>query len=553
MRPSFTLITILALTWTNSVFAQTTASTPPPDWYMQDPESDHYQGISVEKAYQTLLKDRPSRTVIVAVIDSGVDIEHEDLKNSIWTNEDEIPGNGIDDDKNGYIDDVHGWNFIGGKEGNVNEDTYELTREYVRLKSKFKDTPEGKVERKQKKDYELFKTIRDKYEKRKAKEVAQFEAVKKQYTMYQAMEVNLKQSLDTLKTVLKKDKFTGEDLAGLQTNDPNLLFAKGLVTRLMKSTGQSDPDSLMNELDATVQYFKKGYDYYAVIVEYGYNENFDSRKIVGDDPGNLKERHYGNNDVAGPDADHGTHVAGIIAADRKNEIGIKGIADNVKIMSVRTVPNGDERDKDVANAIRYAVDNGANIINMSFGKSWSPQKEVVDEAVKYAEKKGVLLVHAAGNDNQDIDKELDYPTRYLREGKEALNWLEVGASTWKPDETLPASFSNYGKKTVDIFAPGEEIYSTNPGNKYSNMDGTSFACPMTAGVAALLMSYFPDLTIQQVVQVIKQSSRKFDGLKVQKPGGGKADFSDLSNTGGLLNAYEAVKAASELKGRMTIK
>ncbi|MBS1542711.1 MAG: S8 family serine peptidase, partial [Bacteroidetes bacterium] len=403
MRPLFTLITILSLTWTNIAFAQAPASTPPPDWYMQDPENDHYQGISVERAYQTLLKDRPSRTIIVAVIDSGVDIDHEDLKNSIWTNEDEIPGNGIDDDKNGYIDDVHGWNFIGGKEGNVNEDTYELTREYVRLKSKFKDTPEGKVEKKQKKDYELYKTIRDKYEKRKAKEVAQFEAVKKQYTMYQAMEVNLKESLDTLKTVLKKDKITSEDLAGLQTNDPDLLFAKGLVTRLMKTTGQSDPDSLMNELDATVQYFKKGYDYYAVIVEYGYNENFDSRKIVGDDPANLKERHYGNNDVAGPDSDHGTHVAGIIAADRKNEIGIKGIADNVKIMSVRTVPNGDERDKDVANAIRYAVDNGAHIINMSFGKSWSPQKEVVDEAVTYAEKKGVLLVHAAGNDNQDID------------------------------------------------------------------------------------------------------------------------------------------------------
>ena len=512
-----------------SLHAQTPA-TPPKDWFLLDPESDHLQGVSAEKTYQSLLKDQPSRTVVVAIVDSGVDIDHEDLKSVIWTNKGEIPGNGIDDDKNGYIDDVHGWNFIGGKGGNVDEDTYELTREYVRLHKKFEKIGDGKVPKKQRAEFERYKKIKDKYEKLRDKN-------QKQYDLYRNMYSNIRMSVDTLKAVMKVDKLTLVLLDSFKTTNPTLSFAKGFTTSMLKRMGDDgDIDEALSELDEGVKYYK-------TIVEYGYNPDFDSRLIVGDNYSNLSERNYGNNDVKGPDAEHGTHVAGIIAADRTNNIGIKGIADNVRIMSVRTVPNGDERDKDVANAIRYAVDNGAQIVNMSFGKSISPDKEVVDQAVKYAEKKGVLLIHAAGNDSEDIDKEKNYPTRNYLDGKAAKNWLEVGASAWGTDESFVASFSNYGKKYVDLFAPGVEIYSTTPENTYKNESGTSMACPSTVGVAALVMSYFPDLTPMQVLEILKKSTRKFDGLKVQKPGGGRTDFNNLSNTGGLVNAYEAVKMA----------
>jgi cell wall-associated protease len=217
------------------------------------------------------------------------------------------------------------------------------------------------------------------------------------------------------------------------------------------------------------------------------------------------------------------------------------------------VPNGDERDKDVANAIIYAVDNGAKIINMSFGKNFSPEKAAVDKAVKYAEQKGVLLIHAAGNDAEDNDTEENYPTRFYLDGKEAKNWLEIGASSSGEGNTLAASFSNYGKKNVDLFSPGVDIYATVPGNEYKALDGTSMASPVTVGVAAMIMSYFPELTALEVKEILRNSTRKFDGLEVQKPGGGKTAFSNLSSTGGLVNAYEAVKMASELSKQKAVK
>jgi cell wall-associated protease len=508
--------------------------TVPEDWFLRDPEQDSLQGVSAERAYQTVLKDQPSRSVIVAVIDSGIDIDHEDLKNVIWVNEKEIAGNGIDDDKNGYTDDVYGWNFIGGKEGNVDADTYELTREYIRLKLKYEKADAGKLTKKQKQEFESYTQIKEKFEALKAKN-------EQQYKLYSGMYKSITFSIDTLKALLNVEKITPEDVKKLQTDDPGLLFAKGFLLSMYRNMGEdADLEEYLTEL-------KEAVDYYGIIVKYGYNENFDSRLIVGDDINNLQEKNYGNNDVKGPDPDHGTHVAGIIAADRKNSIGIKGIADNVKIMVVRAVPNGDERDKDIANAIIYAVDNGARIINMSFGKSFSPQKEAVDKAVRYAEQKGVLLVHAAGNDSEDIDVEKNYPSKFYLDGKEAKNWIEVGASSAGNDEDLVGSFSNYGKKMVSLFAPGVEIYSTVPDNKYQNNNGTSMASPATAGVAALLMSYFPELTALQVKDILMRSTRKFDNLKVQKPGGGKVEFSQLSASGGLVNAYEAVKMAQSMK------
>jgi len=531
---------LLYLSSVHIISAQSVQKEIPRDWFLLDPEQDSLQGVSAERTYETLLKGQPSKTVLVAVIDSGIDIEHEDLKSVIWVNEKEIANNGIDDDKNGYVDDVHGWNFIGGKNGNVNADTYELTREYMRLSKKYDGADSVKNRKKAKTEYAAYLKLKDKYQKLKVKN-------EQQYLFYSGIYKYTKASIDTLKKYFKTDTLVPDDVKNLTTDRPSLLFAKSVVGRVYKTVGDDAP------LDEYLSQVKEGVDYFEVIVKYGYNTEFDSRQIVGDNYSDLFEKGYGNNDVKGPDPLHGTHVAGIIAADRKNNLGIKGIADNVKIMVVRAVPNGDERDKDVANAIVYAVDNGAKIINMSFGKSFSPEKEMVDRAVKYAEQKGVLLIHAAGNEGDDIDVEKNFPTKKYLNGKEAKNWIEVGASSWGSDENFVGSFSNYGKKGVSLFAPGVQIYSTTPGNTYKNEDGTSMASPSTAGVAALLMSYFPYLTAIEVKDILEKSTRKFDNLKVQKPGSKELiSFSELSSSGGLVNAYEAVKMAMESK-KPTVK
>jgi cell wall-associated protease len=533
----------------NSLMAQDSTAVPK-DWFLRDPETDKIQGMSVEKAY-TLLAGKPSKTVIVGVIDTGVDFNHEDLKDVIWVNEKEVAGNGIDDDKNGYIDDIHGWNFIGGANGNVKQDTYELTREYVRLKSKYGDLNPKKVSKKMKADYDYWLFIQDRFTKYKAENETNYNSCVKQVNQYKQFLQNLSESIDLLKATYKLEKLSQPVIDTIKSANPKVRFARYIVGVIYDNEGpEANVENTAAELKRIVEHNSEVCDNYKTAIDYGYNTEFNSRTIVGDDYSNLENRNYGNNDVKGTSSPtHGTHVAGIVAANRKNDIGMKGVADNVRIMAIRAVPSGDERDKDIANAIRYAVDNGARVVTMSFGKDYSPQKEYVDKAVKYAESKGVLLVHGAGNDNDDNDVKPGYPNRFYLDKKEASNWLEVGASSWGADSTLTASFSNYGKKTVDLFAPGVKIYSTTPNNNYEELDGTSMACPAAAGVAALLMSYFPELTAAQVRTILDQSSRKFDNLLVKKPGTSElVSFTTLSISGGLINAYEAVKMAMEVKG-----
>ena len=522
---------------------------PPEDWYLRDPVSDSVQGVSAEKTYATLLKGKPSKTVLVAVIDSGIDIEHEDLKDVIWTNEDEIPANGIDDDKNGYIDDVHGWNFIGGKNGNVVEDTYEVTREYARLKGKYENIDEKKVGKKQKEEYEYWKKVKAKYDRDSKHNQEQYDLYNQQYEMY----INAYRTIDFCDSVLEKASgkpVLKSSLASIESSNDTVNFAKQTLTNIMERIdGDLSAKDFLKELDGYLDQLKEAVDHFGVAMKYGYNTEFNSRTVIGDDINNVNEKNYGNNDVEGPDARHGTHVAGIIAANRNNTIGVKGIADNVRIMPVRAVPNGDERDKDIANAIIYAADNGAQIINMSFGKKFSPQKAAVDKAVKYAESKGVLFIHAAGNDSDDLDVESNFPNRKYAGGGEAKTWLEIGASSFGADDEFVGSFSNYGKKAVDLFAPGVQIYSTVPNDEYENLQGTSMASPAAAGVAAMLLSYFPDLKAADIKNILMQSTRKFDNLKVTKPG--TKDqlvlFSDLSKSGGMVNAYEAVQLAMKMQ------
>lgn len=529
MNSVFRLLCVVGIFIASTSIGQTSLNvSPSQNWFNEDAKSQKVNGVSSEEAYQ-LLHGKKSKTVIVAVIDAGIDINHEDLKEVIWINPNEIAGNGIDDDNNGYIDDIHGWNFLGGKNGmNVGPANFEVTREYRRLK----DVYEGKKPSK-KADYLYWLEIEEGY-------LDGLQKAEKQ-SKYYGQIVNAILRYDKLLTAyLDVDELTEELLLSIDSPDEQIIQGKEFMGNVLATVGDGD-------LYEFLGHWEEAYSHYNNQVEFSYNLDYQPRTIIGDDPNNLAEVGYGNNDVIGVDTDnyHGTFVAGIIAAKRGNNIGIDGIANDVRIMAIRTVPDGDEYDKDVANAIRYAVDNGAQIINMSFGKGFSPNKQYVDDAVRYAQKHNVLLVHAAGNAGDNIDEVNNFPTKKLGNKEVAANWLEVGASSWGDNDQLAASFSNYSHKTVDLFAPGVQIYSTAPGNEYDESQGTSFSSPVTAGVAALLLSYYPHLSATDLKDILMKSSRKFDGLMVNKPGtvDEKINFAKLSVSGGIVNAYEAVKLA----------
>ncbi|WP_461149324.1 S8 family peptidase [Spirosoma pulveris] len=507
------------------------ASAQETQWYLQD-KTNNTAGISVERTYRELLNGRKPTPVIVAVIDGGIDTTHEDLRRVLWVNPKEIAGNGKDDDKNGYVDDVHGWNFIGGKDGrNVDFETAEVTRLYAQLKPKYEGKDRKALKPDQQKEYDLYVKTKAEVEKNQTKYKTEYQGISQFYKQYSEAVATLKKALN----VSKLDTITLSKAADT-LSDVSLKRPVLGILRLLRQQNAPNTDVVMGELEKYNDQLKSR-------AEYNYNPDFNSRTIVGDNPDDMNQRDYGNPDIAGPRPDHGTHVAGIIGADRTNNLGIMGIADAVQIMGVRAVPDGDERDKDVANAIRYAVDNGAKIINMSFGKDYSPQRKTVEDAERYALSKGVLMIHAAGNDGKDIDTAANYPAPRFIDGSAIPNVITVGASAEPNTADLVASFSNYGKQNVDVFAPGKDIYSTVPGSKYENNSGTSMASPVVAGVAAVLKSYFPKLTYADIKRIILESATPYK-TKVTKPEStDTVDFSTLSKTGGVVNLYDAVKLA----------
>jgi len=449
-------------------------------WQHADFNANGIVGTSASKA----LKDFSPATgtfapIIVAIIDSGTETEHPDLTTRLWTNKGEIAGNGVDDDKNGYIDDIHGWSFIGGKNGDVEKDNMEFVRVYKMYHDMF---PDGKCIKGKEKEFKYYQKLEADFQTRKTN--AQNDI--KEYEAFEAMYGRAK---NYFKTAIG-DNYTKEEVMGFQGDNDSLPIFKQLIIV-----------GIENNFDAVLPQWG---EQVKSAMDFGYNLDFDPRAVVGDNYSDVNEMNYGNNHIDGPAADHGTHVAGILGAARDGK-GMDGICPNAELMIIRCVPDGDERDKDVANAIIYAVNNGARVINMSFGKAYSPFKSRVDEAVKFAESKGVLLVHAAGNDNKNVDIKDNFPTAKYLSGGECSTWLEIGASDRSPEE-LKASFSNFGRHTVDVFAPGVDIYSTVPGKKYEAMSGTSMASPVTAGVAAAILSYYPQMTALEVKNLILESA-----------------------------------------------
>jgi subtilisin family serine protease len=504
-------------------------------WPHMDIYTDSVPGISLAKAYK-FIANKDGKTVIVGVIDSGIDIEHEDLKNLAWTNKGEIPNNNIDDDKNGYIDDIHGWNFLGGEKGSTAPEQLEVTRLVTKLSPKYAGKTIDQIAEADKAEFEYFTKLNEEV-------TTELKKAAGQKAFYQGMINTVNEADKKIKELLGKDDYTVDDLTNLKTDDKIVEAGKGMLLRI-KASGKTIKESLSR--------IQGGVDYFGSQVETMYNVDFNGR-VTGDNPDDFSDNKYGNNYIIGSkDGEmHGTHVSGIICAERNNEVGMNGVAHNVALMCVRAVPDGDEYDKDVALAIRYVVDNGAKVVNMSFGKAYSPHSEWVYDAIKYAEKHDVLLVKAAGNNGENIDMQehMHYPTDSPVNGATEIadNVLTVGAMTRHFDKKLCATFSNYGKTRVDIFAPGLEIYSTVPKDEYKSIQGTSMASPEVAGVAALVRSYYPSLTASQVKHIIMDSGIEYHG-NVIVPGteSEEKSFDELSVNGRIVNAYNALVMAHNM-------
>jgi cell wall-associated protease len=503
------------------------------NWFTKSPDLDTAEGVQSDRAISQLALTHPKK-IVVAVIDSGVDIAHEDLQGKIWTNTEEIPNNKIDDDKNGYIDDIHGWNYIGGydKEGNpvhIGPEQLEVTRELVKMKKKKQELQERG------KDLtEAEQAYLDKLDE----EVTTARTEGKETLDLINLRLDILQTnYEILKPMLGEATFEQMTEAMVQAANYVTVAQRNARTSILNVFGASSTKTVARYLVLQGRY-KEQLDYY-------YNEDFTPRdEIVGDDPEDFSDIGYGNNDVEGIEADHGTHVSGIIAAVRNNGLGMDGIAHNVEIMSLRAVPNGDERDKDVALAIRYAADHGANIINMSFGKNYSPHKHKVSEALLYAQSKGVLILHAAGNESTDRDTESRFPEKKVfNDVGEVIgsveNFMDIGASSSFLASEITATFTNFGQTTVDIFAPGVNLLSTIPDNQYASFSGTSMASPSAAGVAALVWSQKPNATALEIKQLMMEKARLRHGLLARLPSDHTqtVPFERLSITGGIADAF----------------
>lgn len=484
-------------------------------WSHLDILRDTVPGMSVDRAYESIIKNKKGQKVVVAVIDSGIEIDHEDLQHAIWTNPKEKAGNGIDDDNNGYVDDINGWNFL----GKSNAENLEFTR----------------IVKKGDDGSELYKEAKAKLEE----ELAGIEPLGVRVEQ-------LKEMRNTVTAYLGKDRFEKEDLMEIPEDAPQDVIAATSMFLNIYMAGRDGFD-----------YIDNIEEYYLSQKNYHLNVDFDGRSVVGDDPHDINDTNYGDNDVLGDrdHAKHGTHVAGIIAQKRGNDLGGDGVADkNVEIMSLRAVPDGDEYDKDIALAIRYAADNGAKVINGSFGKYFAQNSEWVYEAIQYAAEKDVLIVVAAGNDSMDLNpvegEEIKrYPNdrKFMERTEIADNFLVVGALNPTFGEKMVAEFSNFGHVDVDVFAPGVKIYATVPHGKYEYLQGTSMASPNAAGVAAMIRSYFPSLTAPEVKQIMKDSGVpvNFDVI-VSGDASDKRNFQDISTSGKFVNLYNALIMADKV-------
>ena len=504
------------------------------NWSSYDLVSDTIPGMSVNKAYAEIIKNNKPSTVIVGVVDSGVDIEHEDLRNTIWKNPREIAGNGKDDDKNGYIDDVYGWNFL----GDAVKENMEYTRIVKRLKPKYEGKTESSVSAGDREEFRTYQAAKEEYDK-------EFSETQQNLAQYKELKTQFSAAHSAISQALGKEDYTKEELADYTPTTQQMQQYKAMLQQVQNQVEENIPEAL-KQIDEGIEYYQNRLDTH-------FNLNLNGREKTGDDPYDITDTNYGNNEVMGPDPKkenikHGTHVAGIIAATRNNGKGIDGVANNVKIMSIRAVPDGDEYDKDIALGIRYAVDNGAKVINTSFGKYFSPNPEWVKDAIKYAAEKDVLIVNAAGNESLDLDTKRVYPNDQDPNQTQEIsdNFLTVGSLNYEYGSGLVSDFSNYGKTNVDVFAPGSKIWSTTPNNTYEFLQGTSMAAPAVSGIAAIIRGYYPKLSAAQVKRIIMDSGISTKASVLVGEGSSTRKFKELSTSGNMANLYNALILADQV-------
>lgn len=502
-------------------------------WGSYDLINDTIPGMSVDRAYKELIKGKKGQKVIVGVIDSGVDINHEDLKNVLWTNKKEIAGNGKDDDNNGYVDDIHGWNFL----GDIVAENMEYVRYIKMLNPKYEGKTDSSIGAADREEFALYQQAKAEFEKDSQEALAN-------KARYEQILTQVKPAHAAISKKLGKADYNKKDLAAI---------ANPTEAEQQQIAGLNQMLGFGDSIPAVLKQLEEGVEYFGGRLDTHFNMNKDFRGVLGDNPNDINDKSYGNSDVDGPDskkadAKHGTHVAGIIGAQRNNGVGIDGVANNVEIMVVRAVPDGDEYDKDIALAIRYAVDNGAKVINTSFGKYYSPNPEWVWDAIKYASSKDVLIVNAAGNEGINLDSKQVYPNDQKGTGPEMGDtFITIGATNTKYGSELVANFSNYGVSNVDVFAPGVKIWSTTPLNTYEYLQGTSMAAPAVAGVAAVIRSQYPNLSAKQVKQILMNS-----GLSSNTPvvlGGDPSNqdkFNNITKSGKMVNMYNALIMASKM-------
>ncbi len=511
------------------------------DWYHKDYEKDTIPGISLDKLYESnLLHGRKGKEIIVAVIDTKIDIHHFDLKGQLWVNKDEIPNNGIDDDGNGYIDDINGWNFLGNPNGEyLKYQSSEIVRIIKKYQEKFELKDSTEINKNELPNYRLYIKAKTAYKN----EVKGLESS----ILYFKKSINkFPVATKTIQEITKKEDINISDLENiLKSSKDSTVISHASFLKSAKLK------------DHTIELYTHYVKWFEEMLNTTFDLNYNERAIMDDNPDDIKNSIYGNNIVYGEvPFNHSIVVSGVIGANRTNNIGAKGFSINIKIMPIVMVASGDEHDKDIALAIRYAVDNGAKIVNMSWGKKLSLNQKWILEAMKYAESKGVLLVHGAGNNGFNTDYNTYYPNDYLNDLELVDNFIVVGASSYELTKNLRASFSNYGKKTVDVFAPGVKIYTTKEDNEFKFSRGTSLAAPMVSGLAGLLWSYFPNLTVNQLKNIIMESGSSFyipvtiageNNIKKEIP------FTELSKSGKIINAYNAFLMASELQKQPAIK
>jgi hypothetical protein len=456
------------------------------------------------------------KNIVVGVIDSGIDTTLESVRPALWSNPKEKP-DGKDNDGNGYVDDLHGWNFLGTADGTFNmtsAGTQEF-REFKRLYPKYKHV--NAEEMANNAEYQYYLAMR---------KAAGINGYLRAYAFAQqkAMARHAIDSIAQAMPGIDADTMCVTNVMRLDVNEPRWeSWVSAQIADIVRSGGSMTWAKFKQRQQAALQLMQNR----IASIE----RDIDKRTLMGDNMNDASDIHYGNNTLTVDGCEHGTFVAGIIAGQTPDDKRYEGICPEAKIMTIRICPDGDEYDKDVSTAIRYAVDNGAKVINMSFGKYTSPQADMVNDAIAYAARHDALIVQAAGNDHKDIDRANYFPTAVDKQGRRFDNYIRVGATDMHGHAS---KISNYGARNVDIFAPGEYIASVFPGNKKDLSQGTSLAAPVVAGVAAMIRCYFPRLTATEVKHILMESASRMDEQ-------------GLSVCNGIVDALAAVKMARKYK------